>query len=128
MVVVDFVLFIFAAAVFALTGIRLAAWVGGAIRRAGGVWPWVKQAQRLNPTVYAAVVLLTLGVLILRVGFGYLLPVENPTTVLQKLASDLYANGGAELLSIAVTVLIIETLNERRAIAAEKARFNCADG
>src|SRR5690606_34681130 len=42
-------------------------------------------------------------------------PREGESFSLRQLVSDLYANGGAELLSIALTVLIIERLNRRRA-------------
>ncbi len=77
-----------------------------------------EQWQGLDEATQAAMRLLAVGVGIILTGFVilYLLdPHEGDEFSLRQLLSDLYANGGAELLSIAVTVLIIERLNRRRA-------------
>lgn len=42
---------------------------------------------------------------------------------MRQLFHDLYANLGAELASIAVTILIIDRLNQRREVRSEKARL-----
>jgi hypothetical protein len=73
----------------------------------------------------AALLLLGFGLGIIAAGFVilYLIdPREGETFSLRQLVSDLYANGGAELLSIALTVLIIERLNRRRAIQERQER------
>lgn len=82
--------------------------------------------QRLfGDSISAARTLLIIGVNILILGylytyvFQYLLPDGTPLPLWQFVA-DLYANGGAELLSIAITVLIIDRLNQRRAVAERK--------
>lgn len=67
----------------------------------------------------AALILLILGLLILGMGFSYLYAGTEEFTARQFII-DLYANGGAEILSISLTVLIIETLNDRRSLEAEK--------
>jgi len=76
----------------------------------------MRPLRNLNLTLIAAVVLLVIGLLIIVFGYRFLYDEFS----FRRLIIDLYANGGSELLSIALTVLIIETLNERRAVAAEK--------
>jgi uncharacterized protein YjbI with pentapeptide repeats len=58
----------------------------------------------------AAVWLLIMGTFLLGAGFGYTHSGDNLFNFHQ-LVSDLYANAGMELLSIAITVLIIDRLN-----------------
>jgi hypothetical protein len=65
-----------------------------------------------------AIIILLLGLLVIVTGFMYLYPPGQRT--IKQFVTDLYANGGAELLSIAVTVLVIDGLNQRRATREQK--------
>ncbi len=76
-------------------------------------------SDRLLTSRVAALILLLLGIVVLVLGFLFLYSSEART--FEQFVSDLYANGGAELLSIAVTVLVIDGLNQRRAAKQEKA-------
>lgn len=61
----------------------------------------------------AALILLIIGFVIVFSGYTFLYRGTDQFTIRQ-LVNDLYANGGAELLSISITVLIIENLNIKR--------------
>ena len=67
--------------------------------------------NRLNK-FNAAFLLLVFGTVILASGFTYVY--EEETRSIKQFVQDLYANGGAELWSIAITVFVIEFLNDRR--------------
>ncbi len=67
--------------------------------------------NRLNK-FNAAFLLLVFGTLILASGFTYVY--EDEARNIKQFVEDLYANGGAELWSIAITVFVIEFLNDRR--------------
>ncbi len=71
----------------------------------------------------AAIGLLLVGVTIIFFGFYALYPSGDEEHTFRQFVSDFYANGGAELLSIAITVLVIETLSERRSNRIEKQRL-----
>lgn len=73
-----------------------------------------RKMANLVDTRGAALILLLIGSFIIGSGFNYLYAGSEDFSFRQ-FAMDLYANGGAELLSIAITVLIIENLNSRRA-------------
>ena len=61
--------------------------------------------------IIAAVILLVFGVGVVGGGYLFTQDIRN----LRTLVEQLYSNFGIELFSIAITVLVIETLNERRA-------------
>jgi len=69
---------------------------------------WLRRPSE-NPAT-AAIVLLIVGGLIMILGYDYL----HGAIRLQNIVADFYANAGAELISIAITVLVIDTLNQRR--------------
>jgi uncharacterized protein YjbI with pentapeptide repeats len=77
--------------------------------------------QIVNPlsVTGAAFWLLIVGTFTLGAGFGYTHSKDNLFNFGQ-LVSDLYANAGMELLSIAITVLIIDRLNLRHSIEERK--------
>lgn len=75
---------------------------------------WYRQPT--DPVRMAAYAALGLSVLIGIVGYFNLLPLP------QKLIDDFYANGAAELASIAITVLIIDRLGEWRAQQRDNAQ------
>lgn len=85
-----------------------------------------EKVQNLGGTVVAALILGILGILIIIVGFALTHPasltigatfpaVSAKLDWVTSFVEDMYSNGGIELISIAVTVLIIESLNRRRA-------------
>ncbi|MEL6407170.1 MAG: pentapeptide repeat-containing protein [Chloroflexota bacterium] len=88
--------------------------------------------DKLLASSVAAILLLTAGFLIIKAGFIALYVDEGATfeslslwlgidvELIRIFVEDLYANGGAELLSIAITVLVIESLNSRRSIRERK--------
>lgn len=78
-------------------------------------------ARIMFAPVTAALILLILGVVIILYGFFTLYAVDQRTW--EQFVADLYANGGAELLSIAITVLIIDTLNKRRSTLERKSEL-----
>ena len=76
--------------------------------------------QRLSPVRKIGILLMSLAILIFFIGL-YKQYGDLPTSeLLGKLISDFYANVSTELASIAVTVLVIDYLNERLAIKREK--------
>lgn len=84
-----------------------------------------------NPSRVARIMLF-FGLLVILLGFIYVYFISPSRTKVQKvqgeaiiyrLAVDLYANVGAELLSLAATVLVIDRLNQRRATQQEKRRL-----
>lgn len=70
--------------------------------------------RSLGGTLLAAILFAVIGAVIIYHGFFATRPPEQQTW--ENFLRDMYGNGGAELLGIALTVLVIETLNERRAI------------
>jgi hypothetical protein len=107
----------------------LVAWYG--LRKAGIIMKSTSRAvssnKRTVPTLadwlfdvrFAIVVLLVIAVFVIYGGFNTTYKTDQDRTFGQFVA-DFYANGGAELLSIAITVLIIEGLNRRRSINERK--------
>lgn len=71
----------------------------------------LKIADKITP-VTIALAMIAISIVILLLGFTHLH--SQSSDKLTNLVQDLYANGGAELLSIAITVLIIDTLNKKR--------------
>jgi len=68
-----------------------------------------------NEVEHAALWLGFFAFLIIAVGFVYVTHADEPEHgSIRHLISELYANGGSELFSIAITVLIVERLNNRR--------------
>jgi len=76
------------------------------------VQAWLRRQD--DPVRVAAYVLLGLSALIGVMGYFELLPLP------MKVIEDFYANGAAELASIAITVLIVDRLSEWRAERREK--------
>jgi len=65
----------------------------------------------------AAFMLFSLAILIIFYGFDYLYPIDDVSQfneLLNQFVSDFYANSGAELISIALTVIVLDRLNDRR--------------
>ena len=89
-------------------------------------WRWFRSDFNTLST-WAAIVLMLAAIVIIVGGFshvhhqgdgpsvGIMVYPRSPRPDVSMLIADLYANGGAELLGIAITVLIIEQLNRRRA-------------
>jgi hypothetical protein len=72
------------------------------------------------PPGNAAFVLLVLGVIVIVAGYGN----QHPEGLdLKTVITDFYTNVGTELLSIAVTVLVIDALGARREASAERRRL-----
>lgn len=65
---------------------------------------------------YVGIILASLAIIV--IGFGHLF--ENHGFNIENLINSLWANVGAELASIALTVLVIDALNERRSELREK--------
>ena len=69
---------------------------------------WLKNPSENSAT--AAIVLLLLGGIIVVGGYDYL----HGALRLRNIVEDFYANASTELISIAITVLVIDQLNQRR--------------
>ena len=76
--------------------------------------------RRLFSSEGVAAVLLLIGVFIIIFGFFYVRS-DNPS--FRQAAEDFYANFGAEFVSIAITVIIIDRLNRQRQAREEKAQM-----
>ncbi|RJP52207.1 MAG: pentapeptide repeat-containing protein [Anaerolineaceae bacterium] len=84
-----------------------------------GFWYRVKHYQWLT-TFNAAILILFIGIIVIAKGFA----IQYPDGFnLKQFINDFYANAGTELISIAITVLIIDTLNRRQADKFEKRRL-----
>lgn len=76
--------------------------------------------NRKNVSEYpqsAGIMILGLAIIIIFYGFDYIYPVNDVSQfneLLNQFVSDFYANSGAELISIALTVIVLDRLNERR--------------
>lgn len=80
------------------------------MERLQSVWQWIREH-----------LLAVIGVTLLVLGFGAAIggSLYNGNT-LREAVEAFYANAGTELISIALTVLVIEALNHRRAIRKRK--------
>ena len=76
--------------------------------------------RRLLSSEGAAAVLLFIGVFVIIFGFFFIRS-GNPS--FRQVVEDFYANFGAEFVSIAITVFIIDRLNRRRQAREEKAQM-----
>jgi hypothetical protein len=75
--------------------------------------------DRFTPRM-AAFGFLVMGIAILILGYRY----QHPEGLSwNALTSDLYANVGVDFVSIAITVLVIDALNQRREVRMEKRRL-----
>jgi hypothetical protein len=82
---------------------------------------WNRILDKLLHVRVVALLLAIAAVFVIQFGFNRIH--SDAERTFDQFVADLYANGGAELLSIAVTVLIIDWLNERRAIKEERERL-----
>ena len=70
---------------------------------------WLRHPSDSSAT--AAIVLALIGVIVIVAGYDYL----HGAIRLRNIVEDFYANASSELISIAITVLVIDQLNQRRA-------------
>lgn len=70
--------------------------------------------ELVTPTRVVALLLLGVGFILMIEGSSYLYCTSSCQFDVGRLTIDFYANGASELISIALTVLFIDALNERR--------------
>gem|GEM_PF-971781 len=88
----------------------------------GLFWFFERYHKRIGlfTSTSAAIILLIVGGTVLYFGVQVLYLTESEPSLFITLVNDLYANVGAELLSIAITVLIVDSLNKRNLIIEQK--------
>ncbi|MEZ4671885.1 MAG: pentapeptide repeat-containing protein [Anaerolineae bacterium] len=81
------------------------------------------QLRHTQPVKRLGVFLLVLAAVITLIGALDLHPGLDPLHFIQKLLDDLYANVGTELASVALAVLIIDSLHDRRSDENEREKL-----